>query len=130
MDADGDGRISREEARAGVRPRFDLFDANRDGYITGPEVVEAHRSDVRPPEQVYSDRMTIRLGGKRVELIHPAPAHSDDMTVVFFPEERVVFAVDFVNPGAVGGGAGFGPTTIRDWVKALKTVETLDFDRG
>lgn len=44
LDTDGDGRISREEAKAAPRlsEHFDAIDANKDGYITAEEMQAAH----------------------------------------------------------------------------------------
>ena len=85
---------------------------------------------VVPPESTYTDRRTITLGGKRVELIHPGRmGHAPDMTVLYFPAERVVFGVDFVNVKSVPGSntlANGAP--IAEYVNALKVVEALDFD--
>lgn len=85
---------------------------------------------VVPPESTYASRRTITLGGKIVELIHPGRmGHAPDFTVLRFPAERVVFAVDFIAiktvPGSntLGGGAA-----IADYVNAIKAVEALDFD--
>lgn len=71
---------------------FDQSDLNGDGVMSPAEL----QVDIIPPDLYYSDRMTLTLGGKTVELIHPGKNHGDDMTVVFFPEERTVFATDMV----------------------------------
>src|SRR5262245_16521724 len=46
---------------------FRTHDRNRDGHMTAVEYYE----EVRPPELVYSERMQITLGAKKIELIHP-----------------------------------------------------------
>ena len=84
---------------------------------------------VVPPESTYSGRRTITLGGKTVQLIHPGPTrHAPDLTVLFFPAERVVFGVDFMAVKMVPGSntlAGGAP--VADYVNAIKAVEALDF---
>ena len=49
------------------------------------------------PDITFSDRMTVELGGKRVELIYTGRNHTDNSIVMLFPEERTLFAVDFVS---------------------------------
>ena len=49
------------------------------------------------PDITFSDRMTLELGGKQVELIHVGRNHSDNSIVTLFPEERTLFAVDFIS---------------------------------
>ena len=80
------------------------------------------------PESTYSDRRTITLGGKTVQLIHPGPNHSKDMTVLLFPAERVAFAVDFVAVNWVPGATGVEKGGITNWIASLKALESLDFD--
>lgn len=121
-DANRNGRLEPDEATGGLRANFDRMDSNRDGVVTGAEI----NVDIRPPDVTYSDNTTVSLGGKTVELIHPVPAHSDDMTVLFFPEERTVFGVDYINlnrlPGQIAG------YSFEQWDNALALVEALDFD--
>lgn len=79
------------------------------------------------PTVTFTDRMTITLGGKTVELIHLGPNHSDNSVVMHFPAERAVFAVDFVSidrlPYQTLGDAYFP-----DWIESLKAVEAMDID--
>jgi len=83
--------------------------------------------DVRAPDRTYSDRMTVTLGGKTVELVYSTPSHSDDSTILIFPEERTVFAVDFVSarrvPFRTMGGGPVAP-----WIEATAQLQTLDYD--
>jgi glyoxylase-like metal-dependent hydrolase (beta-lactamase superfamily II) len=85
---------------------------------------------VVPPESTYTGRRTITLGGKTVQLIHPGRTqHAQDLTVLLFPAERVVFGVDFMAVKTVPGSntlAGGAP--IAEYVNAVKAVEALDFD--
>ena len=44
MDANGDGKVSREEHAAGARAMFEKMDADRDGKVTAAEMDAAHRA--------------------------------------------------------------------------------------
>ncbi|MFE6780324.1 MBL fold metallo-hydrolase [Streptomyces sp. NPDC057702] len=61
--------------------------------------VEWGAIEVTLPHLTYRDRLTLHLGERRVELIHPGPAHTTNDTVVWLPEERVLFAGDVLLPG-------------------------------
>jgi glyoxylase-like metal-dependent hydrolase (beta-lactamase superfamily II) len=79
------------------------------------------------PEITFSDRMTIELGGKRVDLVYLGRSHSDNMIVMHFPAERALFAVDFISvkrlPYMTLSDAHFP-----DWIEAIRRVEAMDFD--
>ena len=99
LDANGNGEIEQSEATGNFQNNFALFDANEDGMLSGGEIARGPVGDVYPPTDTYSDRRTVTLGGKSVEMIHPGPAHSANMSVVHFPEESAVFVVDFISLG-------------------------------
>jgi glyoxylase-like metal-dependent hydrolase (beta-lactamase superfamily II) len=79
------------------------------------------------PDITFSDRHTIELGGKKVELIWPGRSHSDDLIVAYFPDERTIFTVDFISvkrlPYRTLGGSFFP-----DWFDTIDKVAAMDFD--
>lgn len=71
--------------------------------------------------------MSIDLGGKHVELIYSGKNHSDNSLVVLLPQNKLLFAVDFIPVETVAY------RTMRsdypdDWIESLKQVEQLDFE--
>ena len=60
------GVVEKSEASASVP--FEAYDANRDGVLSGAEVMRGRVSFVRPLDITYKDKYQIRLSGKRVEL--------------------------------------------------------------
>ena len=83
-------------------------------------------SDVRSPDETFSDRMTVSLGGKTVALIHAIPSHSDDSVIMIFTDERVAHGVDWINIKRLPLSRHAMPIT--DWIETIKQLETLDFD--
>jgi glyoxylase-like metal-dependent hydrolase (beta-lactamase superfamily II) len=125
VDRNGNGRLDRDEASGGYLGAFDRLDRNKDGAITPAEM----NQEIRKPDITYADRRTLTLGGKTVQLIHPGRNHSDDMTVMYFPAERAVFAVDFIYPATTPGvWAEYDWTPLREWIASIRIVEALDFD--
>ncbi|MET8844607.1 MBL fold metallo-hydrolase [Streptomyces rubiginosohelvolus] len=55
--------------------------------------------EVVAPQLTYRDRLTVHAGAVRAELLHPGPAHTTGDTVVWLPEQRVLFAGDLVMNG-------------------------------
>jgi glyoxylase-like metal-dependent hydrolase (beta-lactamase superfamily II) len=79
------------------------------------------------PNITFSDRMTVELGGKRVELIYVGLSHSDNLIAMHFPAERAVFAVDFISVKRLPY-KDLSDSYFPDWMEAVKVVEAIDFD--
>ena len=71
--------------------------------------------------------MTIELGGTLVELNFLGRSHSDNMTIVRFPKEGVVMAVDVVQMNSIGFGP-YSDAYFPDFIDSLKRIEAMDFD--
>jgi glyoxylase-like metal-dependent hydrolase (beta-lactamase superfamily II) len=75
-----------------------------------------------------------RLAGGNLDTNHNGKLDKDEasggyMTVVYFPAERAVLAVDFIFPGTTPPVWGaYDWTPLREWIASIKTVEALDFD--
>ena len=137
------------EERFGVPVRYVLYSHYHDDHASGGAVFDdtaefiGHDNmpinlareegnevfaEVRPPDRTYSGSTSVTLGGKTVEMIYALPSHSDDSSIIRFPDERTIFAVDFVNVRRVpfqtmGGG------DIATWIAANHHLQsTVDYD--
>ncbi len=90
---------------------------------------EPHQ-DLVFPDVTFERNHTIELGGRRLELLYFGRNHGQCMVIMHVPEERMIFIVDLVTKGRVSGAGGtmrdFFP---QDWVRSLREIEKLDFDR-
>jgi glyoxylase-like metal-dependent hydrolase (beta-lactamase superfamily II) len=129
--------------RFNVPVRYLVYSHDHADHIAGGEVfadtatVVAHENaayhiaaENRPtakPTLTFSDRMTIALGGKTVELVYLGKNHSDGSIVMRFPAERTVFAVDFVSVNRLPF-RNFPNAWIDEWIESLRRLEAMDFD--
>ena len=124
QDTNGNGRIEREEAQGNTRTQFELYDANRDGALTGAEVTRGPIANVRPPDVTYTERMSLHLGGKQVEILSRPIPHAADNTIVRFVDgTNVLFASDWITVRRLPfGQIGDNETPL------VKAVEAMDFE--
>ena len=91
------------------------------------KILQAADPQTPVPDVTFTDRMSIDLGGKRVELIYTGRNHSDNSLVVLLPQNRLLFAVDFIPIETVAYRAlpdGYPD----EWIGSLRQVEGLEFD--
>jgi glyoxylase-like metal-dependent hydrolase (beta-lactamase superfamily II) len=124
QDTNGNGRIEQSEAQGNLKTMFSLYDADKDGALSGAEATRGPLEFVRPPDLTYTDRININLGGKRVEVISKPTAHADDNTIVRFVDgTNVLFASDWITVKRLP----FGPIS-PDEIEMVKAVAAMDFD--
>ncbi|MBT5194953.1 MAG: MBL fold metallo-hydrolase [Rhodospirillaceae bacterium] len=99
--------------------------------VVGHELTRAAMTgEKRPtpaPTVTFSDKMTLHLGGRQINLVYVGKGHSDNSIAVHFPRERTVFAVDFVSVKRMPF-KNLSDTYIPDLVNQLRMVENMDFD--
>jgi glyoxylase-like metal-dependent hydrolase (beta-lactamase superfamily II) len=100
-----------------------MRDLDHDGNITRQELYGLIATGL--VKSTYIGDRTIRLGDREVELIHPGRARAADMTVLYFPAERILFAADLLEVHSFP--AAVGPNHLSEYIAALRTIELLDF---
>ena len=77
------------------------------------------------PDIIFSDRMTIDLGGKTVKLVYVGRGHSDNMIAMNFGAERALFAVDFVEVKSVAYKR-LNDSYFPNWMGSIRVIEGID----
>lgn len=69
-------------------------------YADSPHLDALRSARVRPATDTLSSARVLDLGDRRVEVVHPGPAHTDGDVVVHVPDVGVVYAGDLVEQSA------------------------------
>ncbi|MFQ5894960.1 MAG: MBL fold metallo-hydrolase [Nitrospinota bacterium] len=63
----------------------------------GPSVKQyIGKRDIYPPQVCFRGSLTMRLGGRTVELTHMGHGHTKGDSIVYFPQQKVLFTGDLV----------------------------------
>jgi len=73
---------------------------------------------------IFEDNYTLKLGDRRIEIRHPAAAHTPGDSFVWLPKERVVFTGDVVYVGRILGVMEFSNSAA--WLDAFAAIEALE----
>jgi cyclase len=79
----------------------------------------------RAPDETFTDRLTIRVGDRDVELMDLGPAHTHSDTVVVVPDARTAFTGDLV---FVQGTPIMWAGPLANWLRACDVLCELDVD--
>jgi cyclase len=77
------------------------------------------------PTRTFDDRLTLKVGDKTVELLHVGPAHTRGDTLVYVPNDRIVYAGDVM---FVGGHPVIWAGPVENWIAACDTILGWDVD--
>lgn len=117
-------------AHEALPARFDRYrlTAGYNGVINGRQFrMPGYQwpTEYRYPDRTYRDELVLDVGGRRIEL-HHARGETDDATWVWVPDERVLFAGDFVIWSVPNCG---NPQKVQryplEWAVALREMASL-----
>lgn len=83
---------------------------------------ELERAALRPPAVTVSDRLTLHLGGRDVQLLHLGRGNTQGDLVVYLPAERIVAAGDLVVHPIPYASESF----IGEWARTQQRLLELD----
>jgi cyclase len=106
-----------------IRIGHEDYKADLLGLLEADNVPMAEQ-EARLPDLTFRDRMTLHVGDKEIQIIHVGPAHTRGDSIVFIPEDRIVFASEaffyerypFMNSGYL------------NWIHAIDMILNLDAD--
>lgn len=78
------------------------------------------------PNLVFDGSLTVWLGGRRIEIMHLGRGHTKGDTLVWLPQERVLFSGDLVEAGAT---PYTGDAYLRDWPHTLARLRELGAEK-
>jgi glyoxylase-like metal-dependent hydrolase (beta-lactamase superfamily II) len=79
----------------------------------------------RLPDQTFSDRVTLYLGGKEIRVLHLGRAHTQGDSILYVPQDRIVYLSEVFSAGQflfMNDGYGL------DWLKTVEAALSLDAD--
>ena len=76
-----------------------------------------------PPTRLFDDQLTLHIDDREIKMIHVGPAHTSTDVIVFFPEERVLYAGDIIFRLCTPIG---WEGTFDNWIAALDRIVKLD----
>ena len=77
------------------------------------------------PTETFSDRMTVYLGKRRVDLMHLGRAHTAGDIVAYVPDQNVMFTGDIVE---YHSACYCGDGHFADWPQTLEAIRAFDLD--
>jgi cyclase len=86
------------------------------------ELLELASLEVVPPNMTFEDSLTLDLGRRRVHLRDMGRANSPHDTIVYLPEEKVLFTGDIVVQSPLPYVGASWPV---DWVGVLREIESM-----
>jgi len=92
-----------------------------------PRLFEGHESipGLTWPTTTFNDRMTVYLGGRRVDLMHLGRAHTAGDIVIYVPDANTMFTGDIVE---YHSACYCGDGHFHDWPGTLDNIRSFDLD--
>ncbi len=119
--AEGFGK-ERPETMQMIRDAADSPDAGLAAFARQLAAWDFTGIELRPPTRLVDDRLTLDVGGVRVDLLYVGPAHTQGDLLVHLPEQKIVFTGDVLFRLCTPIG---WEGTYAKWGEALDTIVAL-----
>ncbi len=118
-------RVEQLRAQAAAEPSAE----KRRDLAAQAESLEAYARELAtltlvPPRLTFSERASVDLGHREVQLLFLGRGHTAGDVVVFLPRERILCSGDFFN-GYIGY---MGDAYVDEWADSLDRLARLDFE--
>lgn len=92
-----------------------------------PRLFQGHESipGLTWPTMTFKDRMTVFMGGRRVDLMHLGRAHTAGDIVAHVPDQNVMFTGDIVE---YHSACYCGDAHFNDWPATIEAIRAFDVD--
>lgn len=100
-----------------------ISDASREHICL--EYGEQREIGIVPPDIVFTDRLTVHLGGVTCELVHVGGDHSPDSCILYVREDKTLFLGDALGPAVYGGPRRYNGAR---FLRLLETVYAYEAD--
>ena len=105
---------------------MEKFDGNMQRYRARTELIpELDQIKMTLPDVTFQDRMSIRLGGREIQLSFHGRAHSNSDILLYLPEEKLLFVADLAVNKTL---PAFPDGHITKWLTVLDEVAKFDAD--
>lgn len=97
-DKNKDGLLQVTEVSGANAQNFSKIDRDGNGGLSERELFQAQYDDVALPTETYDTPVKkITVGGKTVEMHYLPSKHANDLSLIYFPAEKVLFVVDVIS---------------------------------
>ena len=87
--------------------------------------VSPENQQARLPQVTYRDRLTIRLGGKEIQILYLGRGHTRGDSIIFVPQDRIAYVSElFFSDQFLYINDGYGLS----WLKTLDAIQALPAD--
>jgi len=93
-----------------------------------PQLERLKNPDIVMPTHLVDQRETLKIGSTRVDLLYFGRNHSDNSLVVSVPQQRVIYAADWLPVGELIWRNIFD-SYIDEWFEGIDRVLALDWDK-
>lgn len=93
-----------------------------------PQLERLKNPAIVMPDRLVDQRETLKMGGTRVDLLYLGRNHSDNSLVVSVPQQRVIYAADWLPVGELIWRNIFD-SYVDEWFEGIDRVLALDWDK-